>query len=397
MAGGCHAESPLSIFWEVRQRSRPNVGANMAPIRHYGVVAKTTRRAFAFIGLLSVVGFGGLALVPGEVDPVAWTPAPTMPLEGALAPNHRLEAAQAVARGELYGPEDVDVDSEGRFYAALEDGRIARVTEDGAVEDWVHTGGRPLGMDFDPAGNLVVCDAVKGLLSVAPDGAVTTLATEADGVAFGFADDVDVGSDGVIYFSDASWRWKYPNFMNDLFESKPYGRLLRYDPRKGEVEVLADSLYFANGVALSSDESFVLVNETFRGRISRVWLRGPKQGTLEVFADGLPGYPDGVASDGRGRFYVAMGSITNPVGALVAPRPWTRRLISRLPEALWPKPIRYGLVMIYDEEGVVVETLHDPGANTIFEVTSAQPSFKGLLLGNLHDDAFYVLPLTPSG
>jgi sugar lactone lactonase YvrE len=370
----------------------PNVGAKIGVIRHYGLVLKTTRRALALTALVLVAGFGGLAFVPGEVDPVAWTPATTMPLEGALAPNNRLQAAQPVARGELYGPEDIDVDSEGRFYAALEDGRIARVTADGAVEDWVNTGGRPLGMDFDPTGNLVVCDALKGLLSIAPDGTVTTLATEADGLAFGFADDVDVGSDGVIYFSDASWRWKYPNFMNDLFESKPYGRLLRYDPRQGEAEVLADSLYFANGVALSSDESFVLVNETFRGRISRVWLRGPKTGTRDVFAEGLPGYPDGVASDGRGKFYVAMGSITNPVGAFVAPRPWIRRLISRLPSALWPKPIRYGLVIIFNEAGEVVETLHDPDSETVFEVTSAQPSFKGLLLGNLHDDAFYVLP-----
>lgn len=349
----------------------------------------------ALMGLCIVAGVGGLAFMPGELDPVAWTPAPPMAMEGSLAPNQRLQAAQPVARGAIYGPEDVDVDSEGRVYAALEDGRIARISADGEIEDWVDTGGRPLGMDFDPTGNLVVCDAVKGLLSVSPDGTVTTLATEAGGLKFGFTDDVDVGSDGVIYFSDASWRWRYPNFMNDLFESRPYGRLLRYDPRVGETEVLADSLYFANGVALSSDESFVLVNETFRGRVSRVWLRGPKAGTLEVFVADLPGYPDGVASDGRGKFYVAMGSITNPLGAMVAPRPWLRRLISRLPPALWPKPIRYGLVIVLDEQGQVIDSLHDPEASTVFEVTSAQPSFKGLLLGNLHDDALYVLPLTP--
>ncbi|MGB1700818.1 MAG: SMP-30/gluconolactonase/LRE family protein, partial [Nannocystaceae bacterium] len=63
--------------------------------------------------------------------------------------------------------------------------------------------------------------------------------------------------------------------------------------------------------------------------------------------------------------------------------------------ALWPKPIRYGLVIVLDEQGQVIDSLHDPEASTVFEVTSAQPSFKGLLLGNLHDDALYVLPLTP--
>lgn len=38
--------------------------------------------------------------------------------------------------------------------------------------------------------------------------------------------------------------------------------------------MLLKDLYFANGVALSKDESFVLVAETFQYRISRYWLKG---------------------------------------------------------------------------------------------------------------------------
>ena len=326
---------------------------------------------------------------------MAWTPTPAMPMEGPLAPNTRLQQAARVADGAIYGPEDVDLDGAGRLVAALEDGRVVRILDDGRVEPWVQTGGRPLGLDFDARGNLWICDARRGLLMATPQGELSTVATEADGLPFGFADDVDVATDGTVYFSDASWRWAYPDYMYDLFEGRPYGRLLRYDPRTEETTVLASDMYFANGVALASDESFVLVNETFRARVMRVWLKGPRAGTREVFIDGLPGYPDGVASDGQGRFYVAMGSILNPLGDVLATRPWTRRLVARLPSALWPRPLRYGLVVVLDEDGEVVDSLHDPSGETIFEVTSAQPSARGLLLGNLHDDALHVLEYAP--
>jgi len=47
--------------------------------------------------------------------------------------------------------------------------------------------------------------------------------------------------------------------------------LLRFSDAKG-VEVLLDKVYFANGVALSDDESFVLINETPLARVVMYWL-----------------------------------------------------------------------------------------------------------------------------
>ncbi|MBE1043152.1 SMP-30/gluconolactonase/LRE family protein, partial [Escherichia coli] len=96
---------------------------------------------------------------------------------------------------------DTAVDSQGRVYAGLADGRVVRLDASGKVETFVDTGGRPLGMDFDAAGNLILADAWKGLLRIDPQGKVETLATEADGVPFAFTDDLDIASDGRIYFS----------------------------------------------------------------------------------------------------------------------------------------------------------------------------------------------------
>jgi hypothetical protein len=61
--------------------------------------------------------------------------------------------------------------------------------------------------------------------------------------------------------------------------------------------VLLKDLYFANGVALSANEDFVLVNETYRYRISRYWLKGEQAGTQDVFIDNLPGLPDNLQAD----------------------------------------------------------------------------------------------------
>src|SRR5206468_664343 len=62
--------------------------------------------------------------------------------------------------------------------------------------------------------------------------------------------------DGTVYFSDASDRFRQPDYLLDLFEARPHGRLLRYDPGSRRTIVLLRDLYFANGVALSQGEDF---------------------------------------------------------------------------------------------------------------------------------------------
>lgn len=40
--------------------------------------------------------------------------------------------------------------------------------------------------------------------------------------------------------------------------------------------------------------------------IRRYYLKGPKKGTFDVFADGLPGSPDNLKLDEKGNFYVSL-------------------------------------------------------------------------------------------
>lgn len=346
------------------------------------------RLALAATAVLAAVG---MALATSPVDPAAYRPEAGPPLEGPLAPNRELSGAERIPLGSLRGPEDVDVDGEGRIYAGTEDGTIVRIEAGGrgewTIETLASTGGRPLGIDFDAAGNLVVCDARKGLLLVSPGGEVTALARTAGGVPFGFADDVDVAADGRIYFSDASSKFGVDQYRLDLLESRPHGRLLRHDPASGETEVLGDDLYFANGIALSPDEGFVLVNETYRYRIRRHWLAGPRAGTSDLFADNLPGFPDGVSSDGRGGYWLALFTVRNPAADRLHPHPLLKRLLAVLPDPLWPKAEPYGLALHLDGEGRVTHSLHDPDGGTLREVSSAVERGGVLYLGSLYGEA----------
>ena len=345
--------------------------------------------------VLLALGIGAFVFWPSPIDPAAWTPPVPPPLEGPTAPNQALEQAERFGVGQITGPEDLAVDADGMVWAGLEDGRIVKVRpgiEDGAgandaVETVYDTGGRPLGLHFDAEGRLVIADAVAGLLRLqtTPTGTVRveTLTTESDGLPFAFTDDLDIASDGKIYFSDASHRWGHHHYLYDLLEAKPHGRLLVYDPADESTTLLLDGLYFANGIALSQNEDFVLVNETYRYRITRYWLSGPKAGTSDVFLDNLPCIPDGVSSNRRGTFWVACFTVRNERADALQPRPFIKSLLVKLPRSLWPQPEPYGSVLQLDEAGAIVTSFQDPGGEVIPEVTSAEEHDGWLYLGNL--------------
>ena len=238
------------------------------------------KKASGWLLAILVVLLLYLFLWPVPVRPVAWEPHPAPPLEGDFATNEVLQAMELYDTPGGQGPEDVAVDSEGRVYVGLEEGKVLRYAPDGSnPQVFADTGGRPLGLDFDVDGNLVVADAVKGLLSIDPAGSISVLCTEAGYHPFKFTDDVDVDSQNVAWFTDASYKFGPAHHaIEEAIESAPNGRLLKYDINSGECAVVLNELFFANGVAVSPDETYVLVNETMRYRVKRVFLRGPRAG-----------------------------------------------------------------------------------------------------------------------
>jgi len=312
-------------------------------------------------------------------------------MEGALRENSALSSVKLLAEGKLNGPEDIAVGNNGNVFTGLEDGRIVKISPDGEVVTFAETGGRPLGLQWGPSGDLIVADGVRGLLTVNLEGKVTVLVPRAETVPLEMADDLDVSSSGLIYFSDATGSEVGMDYYQDLMIHRPLGRLLRFNYYTDDLEVLLTGLYFANGVALSPDEDFVLVSEMSEYRITRLWLKGPRVGDRDVFADNLPGFPDGISGDGDGNYWVAMVSPRMWfVDNIVLPNLWLRKLLMHFPTWTRLSGASYGFIIQLNSEGEIVESLHDPSGKSLSGITNVIERDGKLYIGTLEGDAIGV-------
>ncbi|HEV8426779.1 MAG TPA: SMP-30/gluconolactonase/LRE family protein [Pyrinomonadaceae bacterium] len=345
------------------------------------------KRLDLVIFLTIVVGLAYLLLAPVPITPAAWTPPVAPTLSGQYAQNTRLSAVQKLLLGEGHKPEDVALDVDGKIYGGFEDGRIVVLQPDGTQPRvFADTHGRPLGLIFDGRGNLIVADAIKGLLSINKSGEIKVLAVEADGEKFGCLNDLDVGADGTIYFTEASRKFPMSQFANDLLEHQPNGRLLAFDPQTQKPRTLLRDLYFANGVAVSPDQSFVLVAETGKYQVRRVWLKGPQAGHDDVFIDNLPGFPDGISSNGKDKFWLALVTPRQAVFDRMLPHPFIRKMVLRLPRFLQPAPQRYSFVLGLDSQAKVVENLQNGSPDCYAEIANVVERNGTLYFGSIGED-----------
>ncbi len=349
------------------------------------------RRVLHVILVVFAILLAYLSFAPVGIEPVAWrAQQPPSSESGPYARNDLLKGIERLAKGAGNGPEALAFDSQGRIYTGFEDGRVARFEPDGGGYALLaNTGGRPLGVFVHPDGGAIVCDAVKGLLRIGPDGKISVLADAADGVRFGFTNDLAVTKDGSkVYFTDASSKFGFGHSTDDIVEHGAHGRFLVYDFHTGKTDVLLKGLQFANGVALGPDEAFVLVNETGSYRILRYWLKGEKAGTSDIFADNLPGFPDNITFNGAGRFWVAIYGPRTPVADRLAPYPSARKAVMRALRFL-PVPVKpQAFALAFDPGGAVVANLQYDGADAFFPVTSVREHPNGYLyFGSLTADS----------
>jgi sugar lactone lactonase YvrE len=263
------------------------------------------------------------------------------------------------------GTEDVVVarggPDEGCAYTGTAGGTIWRVTPDGRRVDRVAvTGGRPLGLELEPDGRLLVCDAHRGVLRVDPrTGGVEPVVDRVSGRRMRLVDNASIAADGTVWFSDSSTRYGLEQWKHDFVQDTRTGRLLRHHP-DGTTEVALDGLAFANGVALAPDESWVAVAETVARRVTRLWLSGERAGRSDVLLEDLPGYPDNLSLGTDGLLWVALASPTDPaVERLLAGPRWVRRAVTMVPERLQPQPKPTIHVQGYDVSGPRPALRHD--------------------------------------
>jgi sugar lactone lactonase YvrE len=297
------------------------------------------------------------------------------------------------------GAEDVVVGPDGTVWTGTEDGAIwALDPATGSTRRVADTGGRPLGIELLEDGDLLVCDAVRGVLRVSiASGAVEVLVGEVDGSPMRFCNNAAVAADGTIWFSDSSLHYGVLAWKDDFVQDTHTGRLVRRDP-DGTVTVVMGGLRFSNGVALAADESYVAVAEC-RGRtVVRLWLTGPRAGERDHLVTDLPGYPDNISRGSDGLIWVTIASPVDPLVERLGSAPMMlRRAVTKIPEALQPRPKVTIRVQAYDDDGRLVHDLDLPQPERgpgYHMVTGVREHEGKVWMGSLHEPSVAVYDLT---
>ncbi|XWS45631.1 hypothetical protein CRYUN_Cryun15aG0153000 [Craigia yunnanensis] len=317
------------------------------------------------------------AIVVYQLDSFDAAPMPlhelSQPPEPAVLRNERmLEGAKLLGVGKFQGPEDILYDSRSEIiYTGSGDGWIQRVwlnesASDTVVENWVSTGGRPLGLALGLNNEIIVADAYKGLLNISRDGAMELLADEAEDLKFKLTDDVAVAEDGMIYFTDASYKYSLHESLQDILEGRPYGRLISFDPVSKRTKVLLSDLYFPNGVAISPHQDYLVFCETSMRRCRKYYIHGKKKGDVEQFINHLPGMPDNIKYDREGHYWIALPTENTMFWNVAVKYPVVRKataIIQRLIGRV--KMEKNGGVLIVDMEGKPVAHYQDVGLSLV--------------------------------
>ncbi len=326
---------------------------------------------------------------PAGFDAQAWVPPQNPGLLKVLPPNQELAQAKAIGAGAWLSPEDIAIDDKGRVHSGTLHGRLQRLKDDGQADILAKFPGQILGLDFDNAGNLFLCVDGSGLWRLDPNGNKELVVDSHGGKKLGLLEDVKVGADGLVYFTEASEKYAITTYMRDILEGVETGRLLRYDPVRKSTEVLLDRLGFANGLSVAPDASYVLVSETSRYRIRKYWLTGPDAGKNSILLDNLPGFPDGLSRSVDGKIWVAFIAPRNTLLDTLHPKPFLKNIIAGLPERLLPKDKPYGLIAAMNEAGQWLQSLHDPIGQVVPGISSVEAQGDTLWLGSLEGQALY--------
>jgi len=305
-------------------------------------------------------------------------------------------------KGILKGPESISFHENGILCTgnvASPQGDITCYNE--ATNKWnliAKTGGSPLGMRQDPKNEkaLYVVDILKGILHITREGKVSTIV---DHIGL---DDMDISSDGKIFYSLATKR-PMPQRSDgshdpgkgshdDIIKAIPTGELVSFNPSTNETKTLIKHILFANGVVVSHKEDYVLVACTGEYKILRYWLKGSKAGTYDIFAENLPGFPDGMKRSSDGGYWVSLFVNRNTLLDMVHPYPFIKKLLLCVPEELIP--MGYSIIAKLNEEGKITEYYQDL-KKEFGPFTSAIEHDGKLYLGTLHRETISVFTLPP--
>ncbi|MCL2794976.1 MAG: SMP-30/gluconolactonase/LRE family protein [Microbacteriaceae bacterium] len=179
----------------------------------------------------------------------------------------------------------------------------------GAVATFRAPSNNSNGNTRDNQGRLVTCEhASRRVTRTEYDGTITVLADSYDGKRLNSPNDVIVGSDGAVWFSDPTFGI-LGDYEGHRAEPELPTNLYRLDPATGELRVASGELRHPNGLAFSPDGSVLYVVEsTGMPRQCITAFDVAADGTLtnrRLFIDGEGASPDGLRIDEAGNLWCA--------------------------------------------------------------------------------------------
>ena len=226
-----------------------------------------------------------------------------------IPPNSKLETV-ATGFGFTEGPV---WDPAGFLYVSDEEiNKIFRVYLSDQRKEELISLGDPDGNTYDRQHQLIDCASVlRAIIAISKDGKYKILADHFDGKRFNSPNDVIVGPDGALYFTDPTL-----DLPKGQKQELPFQGVFRLD-RKGKVTLLTKDLSQPNGLAFSphGEKFYVDDSEQRNIRVYDVAANGSlNNGRIFGKEPGEKndGVPDGIKVDVKGNLFV-----TGPKGIWV--------------------------------------------------------------------------------
>ena len=108
----------------------------------------------------------------------------------------------------------------------------------------------------------------------------------------------------------------------------------------------------------------------------------------------LPGFPDGISSNGRDKFWLALVTPRQALfDRILLPYPFLRKIVVRLPKFLQPAPKRYSFVVALDQNGHVIDNLQNNSPDCYAEIANVVEHNGVLYFGSIAEDTIGRFPL----
>lgn len=332
------------------------------------------------------------------------------PLDGALSPNDRLDAAVPIG-DPLPGVDDVVADAEGAVYASA-GRRVLKLSgadfaQRAVVAEFEGDAG---GLAVHPDGRVLVCVAGRGLAAIAPGNTPPRFLETAGGQRLVGLTSVAVAPDGRIFAAEGSAGRTPDQWRHDLMEKRSNGRLIVASPGLDQADVLLGGLAYPSGVAVAADGNSLWFTESWAHRIGRLPLARDGIARPEIVVPNMAGYPARLHPDGHGGFLLALfarrthlvefvlkeDDFREEMMATMKPDYWVAPALAGGADCLepmqigqvkalgiqkpWAPPRSYGLLVHLDGDGEATDSLHSRAGGRFHGITGACATPQGVVI-----------------